>query len=142
MRSCLALVVASALALAGCASDDAPADAGADAGVTTDAGAPDSGRFETPCGAATCGEAELCRVDPTGPCVAQDAGTCGAGEELCQSGGLTGCTSARTYACVALPAACAERPSCVCLLAIDVCGAGASCILPQGQGATIECPFP
>lgn len=136
-------IFAVALTLGACASDDSPADAGLlDGGLVADVGTPDSGRFETPCGAAACGASELCRVDPTGPCVTEDAGACDPGEEPCQSGGLTGCTPARSYTCAALPAACADRPSCVCLLTVDVCGAGASCILPQGQGATIECPFP
>ncbi len=129
------------LLLLGCAGAES-----SDLGTSADAGVPDSGpmidagMIMLSCGAQTCdGFAEYCKIEPVGPCVAIDAGACAAGEEACQSGGVSGCTPERTRSCVALPANC---DSCGCLIASAPCGPTpmqVDCLAVSG--VTVECPY-
>lgn len=127
------------LACSGSADDD-PVDR--DAGTATDAGR-DAGGISVACGSMTCAHpAEYCRATPTGPCEARDGGACGPTEEACRDESITGCTSAQTYECPALPSGCT---SCPCVIFEAPCGqqvVNAVCNGSPTAGVRVQCPFP
>jgi hypothetical protein len=102
----------------------------------------DGGTLVLACGAATCdGNAEFCRVAPTGACVALDGGTCPVDQESCQAGGVVGCTTPQARSCVAIPNACRNCP-CITLSPVCTGTTNASCTGLVGTGFTVSCPFP
>lgn len=119
-------------------SDAARADGSVD-------GSADSGGATTPCGDRECRAEEFCHVLPTGACTPSDGGGCMAPTfEPCVRQGVSGCSARRDRACEAIPATCAARVGCACLINANLCPAtvNADCRRIEGQGFTVECPFP
>lgn len=135
MRSIVALCLVTFML--GCSSDDAPADAS-----TTDAVPADTGAATFACAEQTClVDDQFCRILPTAACSVVDAGSCAPGEEQCQVQGAMGCTPERTRSCQSLQGC----SNCTCLFDKSPCGGGDPLNIQcrsQGDGITVECPFP